>query len=1088
MLKRKGTRSSDDNHAHKRVRNGVASEGEEGEIVPSLRSAVVSKQQVVDEVGIVESITLKNFMCHSLLGPFTFCSNVNFIVGNNGSGKSAVLTALIVALGGTAQATNRGLSLKGFVKEGASSADVSITLRNRGRNAHKPEVYGPTIIIDQRITREGLRSYKLRSQSGQVISTKRDELGSILDSFNIQVNNPVSILTQEMSKHFLHSKGMGDKYKFFMKATQLEQMKDDFVYIKSTKHVTENKLEQHAESLKECKRKFREKEDRYKSLASLDNLQAKLKELQQQMAWALVAEMEQELLPLQEKLQLDQRSTKKYDEKVEEWKNKVVEAEAKYKQNYDQLEGITVRLQELQPQCAQLKTEAQRRNKLLKAGEVSVYRCKTNLKNLAKDKAQLSSRIDELSLSISQTTGAESQLRAEHIARIQAELENLRHQDSTLDHQIDQYLQASNRAKDELCKMRQEQDGLQRSIDANKRNLHTMEASRSNRLRRFGEHMPAFLNAIEEMHRRGQFRKKPRGPLGYLFSLKDPELALAVEVCLKNQLQAFTCDNYDDERVLQGIMAQVFPTGRRPSIITSNFISHIHDTRSRAVNHPDYPSVLQALHIEDPVVANCLIDQRGVESILLIKNRKEARQVMESRNPPKNCTQAFSQDGDQIFSNRSYTAEQSRANFLSGDVEEEIRHLKREVENQMAYATRFEQQMRKVEEDINRNEGLLRRAHMEQKKTKDKARMLELELTDLQNVEEPQSEDLMPLEEELQEIISKISTKHAECEEVTAEMAKLKVSYEEAEQEYKQHKDQISAVAEEADAIKEELSKNDQEVSKCKHHSKHYEDKRKAHINNIETLRADLASKEQKLEASVAKAMEICPQRIQKCRTARSLDNEINSVKFNITTQQDQQGDREEIIRQYHEALENYKNMAQQVKSLNSFMKTLNGILNERLDAYAKLRRLLSARCKYYFDSMLAQRGYTGSMTFDHKNETLSISVQPGEGDKADLSDMRSLSGGERSFSTVCFVLSLWAITEAPFRCLDEFDVYMDMVNRRISMDMMLKIADSQRYRQFIFLTPQNMSSLPTSKLIRILRLKDPVRGLPSNPEGEEKQ
>ncbi|KTG36819.1 hypothetical protein cypCar_00047813 [Cyprinus carpio] len=98
---------------------------------------------------------------------------------------------------------------------------------------------------------------------------------------------------------------------------------------------------------------------------------------------------------------------------------------------------------------------------------------------------------------------------------------------------------------------------------------------------------------------------------------------------------------------------------------------------------------------------------------------------------------------------------------------------------------------------------------------------------------------------------------------------------------------------------------------------------------------------------------------------------------------------------------------------------------------------------------------------------------------------MRSLSGGERSFSTVCFVLSLWAIAEAPFRALDEFDVYMDMVNRRISMDMMLKIAASQRYRQFIFLTPQSMSSLPDNRLIHILRLSDPDRSQSAIPFGQ---
>lgn len=36
-------------------------------------------------------------------------------------------------------------------------------------------------------------------------------------------------------------------FQFFMKATQLDQMREDFVYIKTTKHLTEDKVEQHSE-------------------------------------------------------------------------------------------------------------------------------------------------------------------------------------------------------------------------------------------------------------------------------------------------------------------------------------------------------------------------------------------------------------------------------------------------------------------------------------------------------------------------------------------------------------------------------------------------------------------------------------------------------------------------------------------------------------------------------------------------------------------------------------------------------------------------------------------------------------------------
>lgn len=56
--------------------------------------------------------------------------HINFISGENGSGKSAVLQALQQALGVSARKTGRASKQANFIREGCSQATIAVTLWN----------------------------------------------------------------------------------------------------------------------------------------------------------------------------------------------------------------------------------------------------------------------------------------------------------------------------------------------------------------------------------------------------------------------------------------------------------------------------------------------------------------------------------------------------------------------------------------------------------------------------------------------------------------------------------------------------------------------------------------------------------------------------------------------------------------------------------------------------------------------------------------------------------------------------------------------------------------------------------------------
>lgn len=116
-----------------------------------------------------------------------------------------------------------------------------------------------------------------------------------------------------------------------------------------------------------------------------------------------------------------------------------------------------------------------------------------------------------------------------------------------------------------------------------------------------------------------------------------------------------------------------------------------------------------------------------------------------------------------------------------------------------------------------------------------------------------------------------------------------------------------------------------------------------------------------------------------------------------------------------------YSNLQAGIRS-DPYTQKLHQSLIHRYSRWEGFRRHIALRTKVVFQYHLSQRGYFGKLLFDHgdkpklvlKVQTDDQASQVGHKEK----DPRSLSGGEKSFSTICLLLALWESIGCPIRCL----------------------------------------------------------------------
>uniref|UniRef100_A0A803KT62 Rad50/SbcC-type AAA domain-containing protein n=1 Tax=Chenopodium quinoa TaxID=63459 RepID=A0A803KT62_CHEQI len=706
--------------------------------------------------GTIRRIKLENFMCHSNL-EIEFGDFVNFITGQNGSGKSAILTALCVAFGSRAKATNRASTLKDFIKTvygnlkrgyclSGSYALVQVVLKNEGMDAFKVESYRECIIIERRIT-ESSSTLVLKDHQGRRVSNKKEELRELVEHFNIDVENPCVIMTQDKSREFLQSGSAKDKFK----ATLLQQVDDLLKAIEQALETADELVQELERSIEPVVRELNELQAKIKNTERVEELSDRVKLMKYKLAWSWVYDVDKELLKqraLVEKRKLliptcqaeiDQRL-----EKIEDLKKSYTDMKIRH----ERLAQKTSEVNRLQDELKDnLSMAAKSRMELMHEYDQKI----SDVQKMTKRVESLEQQVQNIQEQNMRNTQAEESRVQEKLKELQDEVKSanalltrLKEDETALSESLDA-------RTEDIRKIREQVDEHERKLRDFNSQIYELRQNQTNKVTAFGgEKVIQLLRIIESRcshfgqgwandnisarlgsHRLTDISGNPfftfSGSLALVASVLQNQSGLmcywcfeasyainitkltqgdlwacAVENAIGKLLNAFIVTNIKDSHLLRKCARQVH---------YDHLQIIIYDFSHPRYNLPDYqlpqtrhPTTLSVLHSDKATVVNVLVDKGGAERQVLVKDYDMGKTVaFEER--VSNLKEVFTSDGYKMFSRGSVQTilppnKRNRAGRLCSSYDDQIKDLEKDALYMNEQSQKARQLKRVAEEEV----------------------------------------------------------------------------------------------------------------------------------------------------------------------------------------------------------------------------------------------------------------------------------------------------------------------------------------------------------------------------------------------------
>lgn len=426
-----------------------------------------------------------------------------------------------------------------------------IKIKNQGDQAFRRDVYGDSITVEREFDVRGVSGFKLKATNGKLVSNKRAELDDITDFYALQLDNPVNVLTQDMARQFLNSSSGAEKYKFFMKGVQLEQLDHDYNLLGDSLDQVDAHLESVAEDEAALRQAFEEAWKKVEEAKKHENLREKINRYQRQMAWAQVEEQERHEADARKKVEEQEKKIaikKPFFAKADEMYQAACQA---VETAQEKLEEVRAALPPLEEQQSNAKDMLGQKEKELVELQTEQRDVKSSLDSTKKRSRKLQDSVNEERQRLEAADGGSQarmmqDIEEAEVALAEAQKKFEEHPDAK------EELDRSRTTAD--LKLRDAKEALKRKqdeIDSQNQRLTNLRSQQPRPLSAYHNSVHTVIRAIDTETR---WRTKPVGPLGEHIRLLKPEWSSIIETMLGNNLNGFVVDNKADQTLLSGIM------------------------------------------------------------------------------------------------------------------------------------------------------------------------------------------------------------------------------------------------------------------------------------------------------------------------------------------------------------------------------------------------------------------------------------------------------------------------------------------------------------------------------------------------------